>query len=179
MADNLGARIMVAITTLSLNKLKVYANWKKAPLGSILQTRTVDGAQIIGLRCELDLSVGRMARYFLVLEGDQRGALLEGNVIGLHAIDLSSLVEVGVCEISLTRFSGEVRGAIIGLVCEHGAGTGHFCVQARSSGYVRGFVWLSDPAKGKLEAEGLDDLRREMIVIGHTSTIEIKPTLRP
>jgi hypothetical protein len=70
------------------------------------------------------------------------------NVIGLHAIDLSSLVEVGVCEVSPTRFSGEVHGAIIGLVCEHGAGTGHFCVQPRSSGYVRGFVWLSDPAKG-------------------------------
>jgi hypothetical protein len=169
---------MVAITSVTLSKLKTYDNWKNAPLGAILQTRAEDDTAIVGLRCESDLGVGRTAQYFLVLEGDHRGKLLAGETVRRHAIDVTSLLEVGVCELSPMPFSSEHR-QLIGLVCEHGAGTGHFCVQVRSSGPARGFVWLSDPAKGKLEIDGADDLRRELIVVGLTNTIEIEVENEP
>jgi hypothetical protein len=105
--------------------------------------------------------------------------LLEDEAVRRHAIDVSSLLEVGVCEFSPMPFSTETHGQIVGLVCEHGAGTRHFCVQASTSGRARGLVWLNDPAKGNLEMNNAGELRRQLTVIGLINTMEIQPRIEP
>ncbi len=45
---------MVNVTSVSLAELKIYEDWKHAPLGTLLQTRDPnDNSILVGMRCEI------------------------------------------------------------------------------------------------------------------------------
>ena len=128
---------MVALTTIPLGKLKICENWKNAQPSTLLQMRVRNDMTVVGLRSHKDAGHGRSALYFLVLEGANRGTLLEDDMMRQHALDVSALLEISVSELSPTPFVQHVHGDLLGLVCEHGVGSGHFCVQARSIGGIQ------------------------------------------
>jgi hypothetical protein len=163
---------MVNLKSVRLAELKVLGDWTKAPLGSLLQgLDPSEGAALLGMRCELTLS-GVPLACFLVLDGPNRGLLLEAGGIRDPALDVSSMMEVRVADLTLAPFTQDFFH-LYGIVCERGAGSGHFLVRAKMRGNVRAFVWLRDPSgnepTGTATAENFPDL----LLVGVTEVGEL------
>lgn len=157
---------MNAITSVPLDKLKIYGNWKQASVGTLLQARAVGtNATIVGLRCQM--KVGAVPQScFLVLDGADRGTLIEEGVLRDPALDVSDLLEIRVGELSPIAFSPEAHAGLFGLVCEHQAGSGHFLVRAKTRGAQRVFVSLSDPSGKEPVGTVITENVPDLLVVG-------------
>jgi hypothetical protein len=130
------------LKSLPLNQLKTLANWKQAPLGTLLQGHDSSGTEIAGMRCEM--TTGSFPTpCFLVLDGDRRGALLEDGSLILPVIDISNVVEVCVTDLGAVEYGG-IHRQVGGLVCEASPGSGTFVVPVTTSGHYQGLAFLTD-----------------------------------
>jgi hypothetical protein len=156
---------MANVTSIPLSVLRI-RNWKQAPIGTLLQAYKADGGVLVGLRCERTIG-DQLLPCFLVLDGEQRGQLLEEGAIRDAAVDVSSLLEIHVSKLSPQPFSFDPHANMVGIICEDGAGSGHFVVRAVSRGLERVWVRISDPI-GTIFVGALPNL----LVIGVTETVE-------
>jgi hypothetical protein len=75
---------------------------------------------------------------FLVLDGPNRGLLLEAGGVRGPVLDVSSMLEVRVADLTLAPFTHAYFN-LFGIVCEHNAGSGHFLVRSKLQTNVRIF----------------------------------------
>jgi hypothetical protein len=163
---------MQRVKSVPLTNLKVFGDWTKAPLGALLQAHdTSDGAAIIGMRCELKLS-GVPLACFLVLEGANRGLLLEAGRVRAAALDVSSIREVRVGDLTLVPFTQNFFD-LYGIVCEHRAGSGHFLVRAKMQSNTRAFVWLRDPTGNEPTGTATTEAVPDLLMVGVTEVGEL------
>jgi hypothetical protein len=163
---------MQKVKSVPLAKLKVYGDWAKAPLGSLLQGQeTTGGEVVIGMRCELKLS-GVPLACFLVLDGPNRGMLLEAGGVRGPALDVQGMVEIRVTDWALTPFTQDFF-SLYGIVCEHVAGSGHLLVRATMRGNVRAFVWLRDPSGNEPTGTATTDAIPDLLIVGVTEVSEL------
>ena len=124
----------MTLTSVPLAKLKVWADWKASPVGTLLQARaTNDNDALVGLRCEMNIN--NLAHpCLLVLDGERRGALLEDRAIRDAVVDVSSLLEVRVAELSPMTFSRE-HFELFGAVCTLAEAPQHFLGPCPNGGW--------------------------------------------
>jgi hypothetical protein len=130
-----------------------------------------EGAVILGMRCELKLS-GVPLACFLVLDGPNRGLLLETGGVRGPALDVSSLLEVRVGELTMVPFTQDFFH-VYGIVCEHRAGSGHFLVRAKMRSNARAFVWLRDPSGNEPTGTVITDAVPDLLMVGVTELGEL------
>ena len=163
---------MESVKSVPLAKLKVFGNWAQAPLGALLQAKdTTDGAVIVGMRCELKVQ-GVPLACFLVLEGPNRGLLLEAGGVRGPALDVSSILEVRVGDLILMPFSQDFS-EVYGIVCEHRPGSGHVLVRAKMQSKARAFVWLRDPSGNEPTGTAITEAVPDLLIIGVTEVGEL------
>jgi hypothetical protein len=163
---------MEKVKSVPLTRLKVFGDWTQAPLGALLQAQdTSDGAVIIGMRCELKLS-GVPLACFLVLDGANRGLLLEAGRVRGSALDVSSMLEVRAGDLALVPFTQDFFN-VYGIVCEHGAGSGHFLVRAKMQSNTRAFVWLRDPSGNEPTGTAITEAVPDLLMVGVTEVGEL------
>jgi hypothetical protein len=93
---------VTTVKSVPLEELKVFGNWAHARLGAILQAQNnSDESMIVGMRCELKVT-GIPLACFLVLDGPNRGLLLEAGRVRGPALDVSSMLEVRAGNLRLT-----------------------------------------------------------------------------
>jgi hypothetical protein len=163
---------MEKVDSVPLAKLKVFGDWTQAPLGALLQGHdTSAGDVILGMRCELKLS-GVPLPCFLVLDGPNRGLLLEAGGVRGAALDVSSILEVRVADLALVPLTQDFF-SVYGIVCEHGAGSGHFLVRAKMRSNARAFVWLRDPSGNEPTGTAITEAVPDLLIVGVTELSEL------
>jgi hypothetical protein len=161
---------MTQVKSIAPRDLKVLNNWKKAPVGALLQVCDLDGAVLVGMRCELKTH-GIPRPYLLVLDGTNRGLFMEADDLLDPALDVSLLLEMRIENPSPTAFTSNHR-AIPGIVCEAAAGSGFLFVQAMTANRVRAYVWLVDPTGNTPTGAAQNDVPPDPIVVGLIETAD-------
>src|SRR5882672_4078435 len=162
---------MTNLTSILLADLKVYADWKAAPLGALLQIRTVsDSSILVGMRCHMKIG-GSPHPCFLVLEGKDSGRLLEEGILRDCAIDVSSLLEISVKDPNPVKYSQELYQAR-GILCESVIGSGRLFVRAALVNGTRFFVWIADPSGKESAGTATTNAPEDIFVLGETELTE-------
>ena len=130
------------MTEIALDDLKPLANWRDAPVGALLKARGSSDEFLFGMRCEMKIGAMPMS-CFLVLAGESRGLLLEGNIQDA-AMNVSSRLEIVVKDpfpVQLTHQHYSLRG----IVCASAPSSGFLFVRAMLQSQKRTYVTLRDP----------------------------------
>ena len=138
---------MHSVSSITLNDLKVLPFWSEVPLGALVQATTLGGDVFVGMRCAMEMKGFSPKPCLLVLDGDDRGLLVEGESLRAPALDVSALFEVCVADPSPRPYTAADRDNF-GIVCEVTAGTGCLVTRVRTSGGARGYAYMTNWAPG-------------------------------
>jgi hypothetical protein len=158
-----------------LSHLKVVPSWGDARLGALLEVRATATAQVlVGMRCELRHH-GMPVSSVLLLDGNDRGLLLERGAVAQTALDVSDIYEIAVLEPSPPIELLAQHNDLYGLVCEAEPGSGLFFVRAKLQSGHRAYVWLRDVDQNIPAGTIITDKPPNPFVIGLSTIVEQTP----
>ena len=133
-----------------LDKIKIYNDWKDAPVGAMLRMASKTLGEVVGVRCELEFPTS--AQYLALIEDKNPGVLADSQDLDGPAMSMGECCELAAANPCPTKPQEQHEGA---LYCYDGQ---VFVMWCRAKGGITAWVSLAGahhdfPHRGALKSK--------------------------